>query len=342
MGVTLADVARAAGVTTSIVSRVLNDDPTLRIRPETRARIMGKVRELDYAPNAAARSLRTARAGAIGLVVPDVTNPIYAEILHGAEERARRADHAILLGSAEDLVATGRLYTDLVRSGRIDGVLLQRMNDVDDATLRGLLEGSRQLPTVLMNSRLPDVPGSVILDDAAGARTATEHLLAAGHRRIAHLGGPAVVDSAQRRREGYLEAMAAAGVDPPEGGVVMAGYTVDTGYRAMVRLLAQAERPTAVMVANLTAATGALRAAREAGVRVPEDVSVIAIHEAWFAAHTNPPLTTIRMPLRELGAGAVQALLDRLEGGDPVDVVVTDPSPQVVVRESTAPAPARA
>lgn len=337
MAVTLADVARASGVTTSIVSRVLNGDPTLRVRPETRQRVLAKVRELDYSPNVAARSLRTARTGAIGLIVPDVTNPIYAEILHGAEARARTDDHAILLGSADDLGSTGRLYTDLVRGGRIDGVLLQRMNDVDDETLRHLVMGSDDVPTVLMNSRLDGLPGSVILDDAAGARTATEHLLAAGHRRIAHIGGPAIVDSAQRRRDGFIEAMVDTGNEPPPAHVVMAGYTVETGHRAMVRLLALKERPTGIVVANLTAATGALRAAKEAGVRVPHDVSVVAIHEAWFAAHTDPPLTTIRMPLRELGDSAVRAVLNRLDGGGPADEVVDQPPPRVIVRASTAP-----
>lgn len=337
MAVTLADVARAAGVTNSIVSRVLNDDPTLRIRPETRDRIMHQVRELDYAPNAAARSLRMSRTGAIGLILPDVTNPIYAEILRGAESRAQQTDHVVLLGSADDLVATDQLYRELVSSGRIDGVLLQRTNNIRDAELESLVRRSGRVPTVLVNSRLATVPGSVTLDDAAGAATAVQHLVAAGHRRIAHLGGPPIVDSAQRRRRGFLDAMDQAGLDVAPHRMAMAGYSVDTGYHGMVTLLATTDRPTAVFVANLTAATGALQACRESGVRVPDDLSVIALHEAWFAAHTDPPLTTVAMPLRQLGEAAVPAVLDRIDGAEPTDTVVDTPAPRIVARRSTAP-----
>lgn len=331
----LVEVARRANVAPSVVSRLLNNDPTLRIRRETQERIERAVKELGYTPNHAGRALRSARNGALGLIVPDVTNPLYGEILRGAEDRARDDGYLVLLGNATDLSHHEGPYKRMVAEGRIDGVLLQRNNVIDDATLLRLTD--TRVPTVLINSHVEGVPGSVILDDEAGARVATAHLIALGHERIGHLSGPAVTDTAMRRRHGFELALSSAGLRYRPEWIIEAGYDAAGGYAAMQCLLAHEPRPTAVFVATIAAALGALIAAREAGVRIPRDLSVVAFHEAWIARHTWPPLTTVQLPLYKLGWQATTTLLMCLNGAKPADVVVHDPRPLLIQRSSTAP-----
>jgi LacI family transcriptional regulator len=336
---TVTDVAARAGVAPSVVSRVLNEDSTLRIRPETRERIIRVVEELGYIPNFAGRALRQARTGALGLIVPDVTNPVYADVLRGAEQAASDAGYLILLGSAEGMTEREDAYKRFANEGRIDGVLLQRNNVIDDAVLARLSD--TRVPTVLINSRLDGMPGSVTLDDAKGASVAVSHLIELGHSKIAHLSGPARVDWAARRNQGYRAALASTGVRARPTWVVEAGYDEEGGHDAMLKLLRGRSRPTAVFVATVRAAFGALAAARAEGLRVPDELSLVAVHDTWTAEHTWPPLTTVKMPLFEMGRLATTSLIARISGdAEPTDLVVRQPLPILVRRESTAP-PAR-
>ncbi len=330
----LVEVAKRAGVAPSIVSRLLNNDPTLRIRFETRERIVRTVEDLAYTPNHAGRTLRSTRNGALGMIVPDVTNPLYGEILRGAEDRAGEDGYLVLLGNANDLGQHEGPYKRLVAEGRIDGVLLQRNNVIDDATLLRLTD--TRVPTILINSRVASAHGSVILDDEEGARVATEHLIALGHEKIGHLGGPIVTDTARRRLQGFAQTLASAELPVRPEWVIEAGYEETGGYTAMRQLLTQPSRPTAVFVYTVAAALGALIATRDAGVAVPDDLSIVAFHDAWIAKHTWPPLTTVQLPLFELGRGAVTMLLACIDGAAPAHVVVRDPAPVLIARGSTA------
>ena len=330
--VTLAEVAKAAEVTPSIVSRVLNADPTLRIRPETERRIRDVVAELRYRPHPVGRTLRTARSNAIGVVLPDLTNPINGEILHGAEAAARLAGAAVLLASAEELISRDGPLRNL--TGRIDGLVVQRNNLVSDETLEQLVNVG--IPTVLMNTDVVGPHGSICLPDAAAARLAVEHLVGLGHERIAHLAGARATDTARRRRAGWEAGMAAAGLEPVERWVVEGGYDAAGGEQAMRRLLRDRTRPTGVVVANVTAAIGALAALRADGVDVPGELSVVGIHDVWFAAHTDPPLTTVKLPLFELATRAVEMLMAQM-GGAPTEIVELEDAPVLVERASTAP-----
>ena len=326
---TLADVAARAGVDRSVASRVLNEDPKLSVRPATRHRVLRAARELDYTPNALARGLRTARSAAYGLLIPDFANPVYAALVSGAEAAAAERDCVLVTGSvAGDRSRTER-HLALLRDGRIDGLLLAGV-DADDALAARLARlESRWL---LVNRRAAGARRFVVLDDEGAARLAVEHLIGLGHQRIAHLSGPARVDSSQRREAGYRRALAAHGLEP--GPVLRAGYTSEAGEAAMAALLARRPRPTAVFVANVASAIGALAAARDAAVGVPGAVSVVAIHDFPLAGHLSPPLTTVRMPLEQLGRRAIERLATA-GPADPVEEVVAGPM-ELVVRASTA------
>ena len=329
--VTLADVAVSAEVDRSVVSRVLNDDPRLSIRPETRERVLTAVRELGYRRNAMARSLRTQRAEAFGFVIPTFENPIYASIIQGAEREAERRGLALLTSSAEHESFSVASLVDLAGQGRIDGLLLAVEDDVDtiDAELDALA-----IPWMLVNRRSPKARRWAILDDEGAARIAVEHLVQLGHRRIAHLAGPPGADTASRREDGYGRAMADAGLEVGSGFVLPSDYTNEGGASALRRLLDGPAEVTAVFAANVAAAIGALGVAHERGVRVPDDLSIVAVHDLPLAGYLNPPLTTVRMPLQALGERAV-GLLSDVPARERLHTVVRGPM-ELVVRKSTA------
>ena len=329
--VTLSDVALLAGVDRSVVSRVINDDPKLSIRPATRQRVLETIDKLGYRPNAAARSLRTARSYMLGLFIPDFANPVYAEIIKGAETEAGKLGYALMTASSEGVRQGVDHYVDLFGQGRVDGLLFA--GEESGRELEQLR--SLRLPWVLVNRRVPGSDRYVVLDDEHGSKLAVDHLVALGHRRIAHVAGPETADTARRRRTGYTAAMTSAGLTADPRLIVHADYTPAGGHAAMRELLAADDRPTAVFVANVASAVGVLHALHAAGVSVPGDISVIAVHDMALAGHLVPALTTVRMPLGELGARAVRLIATR-GPLDTITEVVMEPV-EIVVRESTAP-----
>ncbi|MEV0621576.1 LacI family DNA-binding transcriptional regulator [Nonomuraea sp. NPDC050404] len=329
--VTLADVAAMARVDRAVVSRVVNKDPTLNIRQETRERVLAAIDELGYRPNVAARSLRTSRAHMFGLFIPDFANPVYAEIIKGAEAEAASQGCVLVTGSA--IGAGLGEYMDRIGQGRIDGMLLAGAGD--ESGLTAQLDQSA-IPWLMLNNRSRGVKRYVILDDQQAAAIAVEHLVRLGHRRIAHLAGPSRADTAARRSAGYSAAMRDAGL--PEGPIVAADYTPAGGAAAMSRLLTGPEPPTAVFVANVASAIGAMEGVRGAGLEIPRDVSIVAVHDLELASFLHPPLTTVRMPLAALGRRGV-TLLASLKPDDTVAEVLSGPI-ELIQRHSTAP-PAR-
>lgn len=334
--VTLVDVAKAAGVDKAVVSRVVNRDPALVIRPETRARVEAAVADLGYRANPAARSLRTAKAGTIGLVIPDFANPVYAQIISGAESAALASGHVLVTGSTSGVPSTAA-YLELLGHGRVDGLLIAggAPSTKEQRTLDGL-----DLPWLLVNRRDSRGHRYLILDDAHSADVAVSHLVELGHKRIAHIAGPATADTAQRRREGYERAMARHDLPTDAAWIQTCDYTMRGGVEAVIALFAGPHRPTAIYVANVAAAVGALHQLSAMGIAVPDQVSVVATHDTELASHVMPALTTVRMPLRQLGSHAVELLL-----GQPREAVIEETLAsdiELVVRESTAPPPASA
>jgi len=329
--VTLNDVAMLAGVDRSVVSRVINDDPRLSVRPETRQRVLDTIEKLGYRPNAAARSLRTARAYMFGLLIPDFANPVYAEIIKGAERAAGLLGYGLMTASSDGVRLGLNHYLDLLGQGRVDGLLFAGEDSGHElAQLR-----TSQVPWVLVNRTLAGAQRYVILDDARGSTLAVNHLVELGHRRIAHLAGPEGADTGRRRREGYLTAIRTAGLAVGPHSVAHADYTPAGGVAALGRLLSAPTPPTAVFVANVASAVGALHAAHAAGLSVPRDLSVVAVHDMPLASHLVPALTTVRMPLEELGRRALELLAKR-GPEETIAEVVAEPV-ELIVRESTAP-----
>lgn len=328
--VRIIDVAALAGVDRAVVSRVINGSATLSIRPETRERVWSAIRELNYRPNAMARSLRTARAGIFGLLIPDFANPIYSSIITGAQRAAARRDHLLLTASVagDESLADS---VELLAGGRVDGMLLAGGSATENA--RRQVDGMG-IPWVLLNRRTESSLRNVVLDDARAARLAVEHLVSLGHRRIGHISGVQTVDTAMRRMDGFREAMTAAGLSVPREFVVEADYTNAGGLDAMKRLLAAPVRPTAVVIANIASAIGAVRAVHLAGVRIPAEISVVSIHDLPLVDYLEPPLTTVRMPVEELGFRGIE-VLSTLPPDAHVQEVIHEPM-RLITRASTA------
>jgi LacI family transcriptional regulator len=324
---TLLDVAKRAQLDPSVVSRVLNYDPAIKVRDATRERVFKAARDLHYRPNQVARALRTARAGAYGLLIPDFANPIYALVIKGAQSAAAAQGCVLLTGSADGDV---REYLDLLSDDRVDGLLLSDARAKESLT-RSL--DSLGVPWILLNQRIPSVERYVVLDDEAAAMLAMRHLIDLGHRHIAHLAGPVDADTAGRRMAGYQRALNEIGLQADPRWVVETDYTYSGGAAALRQLFKSRRRPTAVFVANVASAIGALRAARELGWLVPQQLSLVTIHDLPLAEYLSPPLTTVQMPLEELGRRGVE-LLSSLPGEALIREVIKEPM-QLVVRGST-------
>lgn len=328
---TLDDVARLAGVDRAVVSKLLSNDRSLRIRPETRERVLEAIETLGYRRNAMARALRTATAGAFGLVIPAFSNPVYAQVIAGASVGASDVGASLVTTSFDILLDTNQSQIDLLRDGRVDGMLLA--GSIGSLSQRELTSFG---PCLSVNRRFEGFDRWVILDDEGAVRIAVAHLVELKHRDIAHIGGPNLVDTAERRAAGFRSAMAElVGIEPSEARIYPAPYTSEGGYGAMRIVLESASPPTAVVVANLTAAIGVLRAAGDAGVEVPDEMSIVALHDLPLADFLRPGLTTVSLPLMELGRKAVQHLAE--SGHDVAINEVIDAPIQLVKRESTAP-----
>lgn len=330
---TVSEVAKLAMVSPGIVSRLLNEDATLRIRDDTRERVLDAARQLNYTPNYAARALRKAKVGVIGLAVHDASNPVYSEIVAGAQAEATRAGYALMLADVDVLATDDLVFRRIMSSGAIDGLLLQRAGTVSDSLVTKI--AAEKVPTILLNDHTRGGISSVAVDDYAASRLATSHLIGLGHRQIGQLRVDGPHSRSDQRTRGWSDALLHAGLEPSNDLVVKGGHTAENGYRGMQELLSVPRRPTAVFVANVLAAVGAMSACREAGVDVPRDMSLVGLHDISLAEYLLPRLTVVRLPLYEMGSRAVAMLLEQLAGSEVRHETITDPPPVMMVRAST-------
>ncbi|WP_225077569.1 MULTISPECIES: LacI family DNA-binding transcriptional regulator [unclassified Streptomyces] len=326
---TIRDVAARAGVSKSLVSLVLRG--SAGVRPGKRQAVLAAVEELGYRPNAAARSLSERRTRTVGVLLNDMRNPWFVELLDGLNARLYDSGLHMLLADGH---VNRRLGEDLTRTFtelRVDGL-------VAVGTLRdpgALRVAAGRVPTVVAGAREPELPGVDVVagDDEQGARLATEHLIALGHRHIAHIAGRGAVGDLRRRGfEATMRAHGLAGTAVVEQG----DLTEEGGYRATVRLLSRTRRPTAVFAVNDMACVGALSAAEESGLRVPRDLSLAGYDNTYLSRLRHVWLTTVDNASHDVGRRAAQRLLDRIDDPDlPRTVDLT--SPVLEVRGTTAP-----
>lgn len=334
MSVTIRDVARRAGVSISTVSRVLND--TCPVREDKRRLVLDAAQALGYTPNPAALSLLNKRTGGLGVLLPFVSGEFFSELLHGLDQAAQ--DAGLFL-----VVSTSHRHSDefqkaiRVLDKRVDGLIV--MAPELDATGAALILKTES-PVVLINTYADGLSADVFnFDNHAGARALTQHLLDGGHRRIALILGPPLSRDAQERARGYREAMAQAGVADTADLVFAGGYTREDGYAAAVAIAAVTPRPTAIVAANDYCAMGVISALHALGIAVPGEIAVGGFDGLPSGQYTLPPLTTVRVPIGEIGHRAVSRLAARLRGED-------DGTPhhkhfvpvELIIRESTEPA----
>lgn len=334
--VTIHDVAVRAGVSATTVSHVVNG--TRPVSSELSARVQQTVRDLGYQPNALARSLRRKQSHTIGLIVPDNSNPFFAEMAHSVEYAAYGIGHAVVLCNSDDDPAREALYLDLLLKRQVDGIVLVAATTSRDA-MRAVVE--RGVPLVVVDRELPDPAHDCVLTDhEAGGYAATEHLAQLGHKHIACIAGPSDLGSSASRVAGYRAALRASGLAVDTSLVVRGDFRDHSGYTAAQKLLKRSDPPTAIFACNDLMAIGAMAAARDAGLGVPEGLSVVGFDDIHLAGYLNPPLTTIAQPMAELGRVAAELLLQRMQDRSlpPRRIMLRN---RLVVRRTTAAAPRR-
>jgi DNA-binding LacI/PurR family transcriptional regulator len=328
MVATIYDVARAAGVSPSTVSRALSV-PEL-VNTDTRLRIQRIAGDLGYHPNRAARGLITGRTGNIGLIVADLGNPFFPEVIKGVQSRARDFDYSVLLAdTSEDPTVEVGLIRALCK--QVDGIVLcsSRMSEVDLRSVTG------DTVTVLLNRRVSKVP-AVTIDNVEGIRQAVAHLQALGHRRVGYVAGPRTSWSNRERLRGLRAAASAAGLELVEVGAVAPHFAA--GFAAAD--LVMSAGVSAVFAYNDLIALGLLNRFRAMGVAVPDRISVIGFDDIMFSEMVSPSLTTIAQPKDQLGRVGVDLLLQLLQDADPGASTRRSVVSQLVIRNSTGPAPA--
>lgn len=333
---TIKDVAQRAQVSVQTVSAVINHKPEITDR--TRARVLEAISELGYRPYKVARSLRTRQTHTLALIVPDIVNPSFAALASAAEDCAHAHSYSLMVYNTHDDVERESSYIQGAVQSWVDGVLFVASGDRMPAL--DMLQ-SAGIPSVALDRIPAGYNGPVVkLDHRAVGRLAAAHLVALGHTRIAHISGPRTLQVGRERFEGFYQGMRAAGLEPDERWIEEGDWGCEEGYRAMKRMLRRRPYPTALFAASDRMAIGAMRAAHEAGLVVPDDLSVIGVDNIEVSAFITPPLTTIVQPYARMGTLAVQMLLDLLEDRLP-DPMRTFIQPELVERQSSGPASRR-
>ena len=327
---TIREVAESAGVSYATVSHVINN--TRLVSPETRERVLAAMDTLNYRPNALARSLRQGKTNTIGLVLPDSANPFFAEISRSIEDEAFKKGYSVFLCNTESDTKRELFYVDVLSKKQVDGIIFVAAGDQADS-LDYLLQ--RNMPVVMIDRNVPNVEGDAVLTDhQLGGYLATRHLLELGHTQIACIAGPSSITPSAERIIGYRRALEEAGLPFDEKLVIRGDYHAQSGMDITNSLLKMNPRPTAIFALNDLMAIGALRAAAEVGYSIPKDLAVVGYDDLEIARFTNPPLTTIAQAKKEIGAQAVNLLVDRMarKSRPPSRLVL---APELIVRRST-------
>lgn len=331
--VTLRDVAAVVGVDPSAVSRAVNNDPRLSVSDATRKRILQAVKELGYRPNLGARGLRTSKTWTIGLILPDLSNPMYESIVRGVAVTAEERGYGVVLGSQIE-GKSAMTFAGLLQEGRVDGLLIAS-GTLHNDFIREIAEHGPG-PVISVNRRVKGVGSSVIVNDERASRRAVEYLYGLGHQVIGGIFGPREIDTSVRRRKGFSWAITHAKlrsvvIDRP-------GWSAQDGYIGTLKILREHPGVTAIYASTLLMGIGALRAAADEHRSVPGSLSVICLHDSYLAEFLVPSLSTVRLPTEELGIAAVDLLIERSAGG-PDRAIIIEGDGEIIERGSTGPVP---
>ena len=333
--VTIRDVARVAKVHPGTVSRALNADTRALVNEETAERVLRAAEELGYRPNPIARGLKTNRSYTIGVLIPDITNPLFPPILRGIEDRLGEAGYTSLIVNTDNDPDRERSHIEAMEARQVDGFISATARLDRELLAEAAAAGK---PLVLVNRSLEDGSApAVTVDDAFGIRLAVEHIAQLGHKHVGHVSGPQNLSTGHRRYLGFVEAMTDAGLEVQTKHVRFSNsFTETEGARVCAELLDAAPDLTAIVAANDLLALGCYDMLEERGVRCPEDISIVGFNDMPFVDRLRPPLTTVRVPQREIGTVAADLMLQRLS--DEVDgesQILLEPT--LVLRGSTAP-----
>jgi DNA-binding LacI/PurR family transcriptional regulator len=325
-------VAKRAGVSIATVSRVVNRVGT--VNRAMAARVHKAIAQLDYSPNTHARSLVSGRSRIIGLIVTLITNPFYPELIQNFETLAAERGYDVLIGSTNYRPERKLDCLRRMEERKVDGVAMMTFG-ADEELLRALAK--RRLRVVSIGASGLRGVQPVHIDFNRGIHEAVQHLAVLGHRKMAFISGPLRVDNSLARQQAFFDAMRSIGARVPKGYVFEGDHSMESGFRGAERMLALAERPTAILCSNDLTAIGALHAVSDRKLRVPKDISIVGFDDIQMAQFTVPPLTSVRMSAESIARVALATLIPMIEGGDPPqpEVVTT----QLIVRQSTGYAP---
>ncbi len=334
---TLREVAERAGVHPSTASRALNVTTRRLVNEDTVKRVLTAARELGYRPNLLARGLKTNKTYTVGMLIPDLTNPLFPPIARGIEDTLAAAEYTLILANTDGDPDRERQIVQSLLTRRVDGLILatahRKAPEIDELIASGV-------PVVLVNRTMDDPPvPSVTGDDHAGVGLGIKHLVRLGHRRIAHVAGPQYTSTGLARYQSFFAWMKSEGLEPDPALIAEADwFSEEPGAKAFRHIIETGADFTAVVAANDLIAIGCYDILKERSLEVGPDVSVVGYNDMPFADKLHPPLTTVRIPHYQIGVKAAEAVLAFIQGTSLGAVAVRLP-PSLVVRESTAPAP---
>ena len=344
---TIVEVAKRAGVSIATVSNVIRS--TRRVSPKLTERVQAAISELNYSPNEIARSLKVRQTRMLAMVLPDITNPFFPEIIRGAEDTAFERGYFLMTANTDEQIGRERRIVAALRSYRVDGVLLASASGSDTSHLKSTIAAGVAL--VCLDRTVPGVKtDAVLLDNVRGARECVRHMIQKGHRRIAIITGSLDLQTGRERLRGYEEALREADIRVEKDRILEGDFRHDSGYRLGKQIAAEKKkdrtlRPTAIFVCNGVMTLGVLKAFEELNIRCPQDMALATFDDLAVDSPFHPHLTTVVQPSYEMGARAAGMLIDRIEGRIRKEPTTVRVAPTLIVRESTdAPhkAPAKA
>lgn len=333
--ITIKDIAKALKISPSTVSRALKDHPD--ISPATKKAVRELAQELDYQPNSVALSLRKSRTHTIGVVIPQIVHHFFSTVISGIEDVANDAGYQVIICQSNESFEREVLSVQALMGSRVDGMLVSVAQDTNDTRhFQNLI--NKGVPIVFFDRMVEGLEASsVVVDDFGGAYRATEHLIREGRKKIAHLAGPESLMISHSRKNGYLKALDDFGFTADPDYVVNAGLTIEEGAKAIKGLLEKGIKPDAVFAANDPLAIGAMKALKEEGYAIPDDVAIIGFSDEPITSLIDPPMTTVAQPGYEMGKLATNLLLQQIDLGDEVDITIQKEElrTELVVRESS-------